>query len=102
MQVEAIYNKGRIELVHHLRLRHDKVRLLVTVPDEEVEQDGNPYNLSPDVLQKAEEMRQRIDAARRAPLAHDDSLPETTPKQMERIEAFALRSQMRLEQGRPT
>lgn len=101
MQVEAIYNKGRIELVQRLRLRHDQVRLLVTIPDEEVEQTGNPYNLSADVLQKADEMRQRMDAARRAPLPPDDELPEITPKQLERIEAFELRAQMRREQGRP-
>lgn len=101
MQVEAIYDQGRIELVQPLRLRHDRVRLLVTVPDEEVDHKGNPYNLSPEVLQKAEEMRQRIDAARRAPLPPDDELPEITPKQLERIEAFELRAQMRREQGRP-
>jgi hypothetical protein len=102
VQVEAIYNKGRIELVQPLRLRHDQVRLLVTVPDEEVDQTGNPYNLSADVLQKAEEMLQRMDAVLRAPLPPDDELPEITPKQLERIEAFELRAQMRREQGRPT
>jgi len=47
MQVEAIYNQGRIELVQRLRLRHDQVRLIVTVPDEEVESIANPYNVSP-------------------------------------------------------
>lgn len=101
MQVEAIYNQGRIELVQRLRLRHDQVRLIVTVPDEEVESVANPYNLSPEVLQKAAEMRQRIDAARCAPLPPDDDLPEITPKHLERIEAFELRAQMRREQGRP-
>lgn len=101
MQVEAIYDRGRIELVQPLRLRHDRVRLLVTVPDEEVDHKDNPYNLSPEVLKKAEEMRQRIDAARRAPLPPDEELPEVTPKQLERIEAFELRAQTRREQGRP-
>lgn len=42
MQVEAIYTQGRIELVQPLRLRHDGVRLLVTVPDEEVETKAMP------------------------------------------------------------
>ena len=101
MQVEAIYNQGRIEFVNPLRLKHDRLRLVVWIPDDEIETESTPYELSPDVLRKAQEMRQRIDAARRAPLSPDDELPEITAKQLERIEAFELRAQMRREQGRP-
>ena len=36
MQVEAIYDQGRIELAQPLHLRHPRVRVLVEVPDEEV------------------------------------------------------------------
>lgn len=36
MQVEAIYNQGRIELTQPLQLRHPWVRVIVEVPDEEV------------------------------------------------------------------
>lgn len=36
MQVEAIYDQGRIELIRPLHLRHSRVRVLVEVPDEEV------------------------------------------------------------------
>lgn len=36
MQVEAIYDQGRIELTQPLQLRHPRVRVLVEVPDEEV------------------------------------------------------------------
>jgi hypothetical protein len=39
MQVEAIYNHGTIQLVQPLRLKHDHVRLMLIVPDEEVERD---------------------------------------------------------------
>ncbi len=101
MQVEAIYNQGRIEFVNPIKLKHDRLRLVVLVPDDEIETQSTPYELSPDVLQKAEDMRQRIDAARRAPLSPDDELPEITTKQRERLEAFELRAQMRREQGRP-
>lgn len=101
MQVEAIYNQGRIEFVQPLRLKHDHVRLVVTVPDEEVETQANPYNLPPEVLQRAAEMRTRLDAVRHAPLPPDEELPEITAKQLERIAAFELRAQMRIEQGRP-
>lgn len=37
MEVEAIYNQGRLELVKPLRLKRDHVRLVVIVPDEEVD-----------------------------------------------------------------
>ena len=36
MQIEAIYDQGRIELAQPLQLRHPRVRVLVEVPDEEV------------------------------------------------------------------
>lgn len=36
MQVEAIYNQGRIELTQPLQLRDPRVRVIVDVPDEEV------------------------------------------------------------------
>ena len=36
MQIEAIYDQGRIELAQPLKLRHPRVRVLVEVPDEEV------------------------------------------------------------------
>jgi hypothetical protein len=42
MQVEAIYNQGTIQLVHPLRLKHDRIRLTLIVPDEEVE--SEPVN----------------------------------------------------------
>ena len=37
MQVDAIYNHGKIELSQPLRLKHDNVKLIITVPDDEVE-----------------------------------------------------------------
>lgn len=36
MQVQAIYNQGRIEFVEPLRLKRDHIRLVVTVPDDEI------------------------------------------------------------------
>ena len=37
MQIQAIYNQGQIEFEKPLRLKHDNIRLIVTVPDEEIE-----------------------------------------------------------------
>lgn len=57
MQVEAIYKQGHLELVNPIKLKHDHLRLVVLVPDDEIETQSTPYELSPDVLRKAEEMR---------------------------------------------
>ena len=35
MQVEVIYNQGRLEFVHPIKLKHDHLRLVVEVPDDE-------------------------------------------------------------------
>lgn len=91
MQVEAIYNQGKIELSQPLRLKHNHVRLVVTVPDDEIEVQDNIYNLSPDVIAEAEKMRKRLDDVMNTPLPPDDELPPLSAKQLSRIEAFALR-----------
>lgn len=93
MQVEALYDHGRLEFTHPLQLRHKRLRLIVEVPDEELV-DPTPVtynNLLPEVLARAQAMRDKLDAIRNAPLPPDDELPELTAKQRERIEAFTLR-----------
>jgi hypothetical protein len=101
MQVEAIYDQGRLEFVYPLKLKHDQLRLVVTVPDDEIDAPANPYNLTPEELAQAQAMLATFDAIRAAPLPLDQTLPELTPKQLERIEAFELRAEDRREQGRP-
>ena len=91
MQVEAIYDQGRLEFVQPLLLKHDRLRLVVEVPDDEIVNQPNPYNLPPEVLERATQMRSHLDAIRNAPLPPDDQLPPISAKTLERIEAFALR-----------
>ncbi len=91
MQVEAIYDQGRLEFVQPLLLKHDRLRLVVEVPDDEIVNQPNPYNLPPEVLERAAQMRTHLDAIRNAPLPPDDQLPPISAKTLERIEAFALR-----------
>ena len=90
MQVEAIYDNGKLEFVNPLKLKHERVRLLVTVPDEEVDTSLRDL-VSEDVLLRARAMREHLDAVRDAPLLPDDALPDLTPKQIDRIQAFELR-----------
>lgn len=92
MQVEVLYDHGRLEFTRPLQLRHERLRLLVEVPDEElVTPMSTTHNLPPEVLAHAQVMRNKLDAIRNAPLPPDDKLPELTEKQLERIGAFELR-----------
>ena len=101
MQVEAIYNQGKIELSQPLRLKHNHVRLVITIPDDEIEVQDNTFNLSPEMLASAEAMLDKLEAVRNAPFSAGDELKSLNAKQLERIEAFELRAEMRKEQGRP-
>lgn len=94
MQIEAIYDHGKLEFVKPLKLKRDCVRLVVTVPDEEVD-DAFDHTVSEEVLMLAREMRKQLDAIRDTPLPPDDELPDLTEKQLDRIEAFALRDEIK-------
>lgn len=37
MNIEAIYDHGKLSFVTPTRLKHEKIRVIVTVPDDEVE-----------------------------------------------------------------
>lgn len=91
MQIEAIYDQGRLEFAYPLMFKHQRTRLLVEVADDEIVNSPNTYDLPTEVISAAVQMRSRLDATRLAMLRPDAELPELTPKQLDRIEAFALR-----------
>ena len=99
MQVEAIYENGKLEFVQPLRLKHERVRLLVTVPDHEVDevqaQDLNVFNLPAEVVECAKATLAHMEAIKNAPIPADEALPELTEKQLERLEVFALRDEIK-------
>jgi hypothetical protein len=94
MQLEGMYDQGRLEFVHPLQLKHRRVRLMVTVPDEELEA-AVPFDLPLKVLARAQALRQRLGAIRNAPPPSDEELPELTQQQLERLETFALRDEIK-------
>lgn len=100
MQVEAIYNKGRLEFVHPIKLKHDHLRLVVLVPDDEVEAASTAFTLSPAMQASAQVILDKFSAILNAPVLPEDELPKLSSKHRERMEAFELRAQMREEQGR--
>lgn len=51
--------------------------------------------LPPNVIVPARALRARLDAIMSAPLPPDEALPALTPRTLERIEALALREELR-------
>ena len=101
MQVEAIYNQGRIEFVQPLRLKHERFRLLVNVPDEEVVPESASFQLTAQASAQAQAMLDKFAAILNAPVPTDDALPELGSEYEDRLKAIDLRAQIRQEQGRP-
>lgn len=108
MQVEAIYKHGRVELLQPLRLKRDNFRVTVNIPSEELLNDSRQapvdvpgYKPQPEVSARQHQVRARLDAILNAPYPPDDELPELGSEYEERVQAFALRAQLRAEQGRP-
>ena len=95
MEVEAIYDHGKLDFIPPLRLKHEKIRLIVTVPDDEIEKLA-PYNLPQEAIERAQAMLARMQEILNAPPPPpDDELPELTETQLERMEAFALRDEIK-------
>lgn len=102
MQVEAIYDHGNLAFAKPLQLRHNQLRLVVEVPDDEVvAAPANAYKLSPDEAAQVQAMLDKYQAILNAPMPPDDELPQLPTHFQDRLEATELRAQMRTEQGRP-
>ena len=94
MQVEAIYDHGKLEFIAPVRLKAERLKVVVTVPDNEIEID-TAYNIPPAVLDRAKALLARMADIKNAPLPPDEDLPELTEKQRERIEALSLRDEIK-------
>lgn len=106
MQVEAIYNRGKLEFPKTIRLAHQRFSVQVILPDDVIETKKGTEAMKP--LESEEKVQPHIqgmlddlNTILNAYLSPDDDLPELTEKQQERIEAFELRRKFRQEQGRP-
>ncbi len=91
MELEAVYEGGKLEFSRPVKFKRNRVHMMVNVPDEAIEDAGSPYDLPEEVVEEADRTRSRLDAIRNAPLPPDDELPPVSDKSMERMREFALR-----------
>ena len=101
MNVEAIWGNGVFRPIQPISIRHS--RHTIQVPDEEIAANEpaaaasvtKPYSLPPEVAALAKAMEMRMDSIRNAPFPVGADLPSPSQKQLDRIEAFALREEIR-------
>ena len=105
MEIEAIYDKGKLEFPSHVMLRVQRFPVKVEVPDEAIETstDSLPEHTLADfpeaVQREVSRMQEIRESVMTKPVPSD--LFEETEKQKDRREAFELREAVRREQGRP-
>jgi len=97
MQIQAKWENGALHPVHPLRLKHKTV--IVEIADDELESQSDLYHLPDDVLTDVHQMQERLDTIRSASSTLEDAAPELTKKQLQRMDAFAIREELRTERG---
>ncbi len=104
MQIEAIYDRGKLEFIPPVNLKRGRIRVRVEIPEHEIlsdchgrrrKTDDTGYTIPEAVKAASRKIKDRLDQIRNAPLAEGDALPELTQKQQERLEAFALRDEIK-------
>lgn len=91
MRLEAIYDNGLLQMPASLRFHHSRFKVLVEVPDEEIMDEKAPLdallsqNPNDPWLQRMKSIESQVLST------PDNQLPDLTAKQLDRIEAFALR-----------
>ncbi len=98
MNIQVIWENGVFRPAMPLNLKHQV--MTIQVPDEEVI--ANPmeavqpaYRLPPGADVYARAMQERLDRIRNAPWPDEAELPPLTQKQRDRMEAFALRDELK-------
>ncbi|MEN9378092.1 MAG: hypothetical protein RL710_3249 [Pseudomonadota bacterium] len=101
MQVEAIDNRGQLSFAQPITLKHDQLRVIVDLPDDEALAAPAPtFKPSAEEVAQAQATLDKFQSIMSAPLPSDDALPPLSVDYQDRLVAMELRQQLRAEQGR--
>lgn len=106
MHIDAIYDQGRLEFQRPITLKHQRVRVRVEIPDQEIIDAQAPlptYDLAdfpPDIRDKVERMATMAEQARQKALPASATLAPESEEEQQRWAAVELRNASRAEQGR--
>jgi hypothetical protein len=95
MQLEAIYEKGRLKFLSPVTFTQTRFQVRVEVPPDVIAQKAAASVDTQGLDDYARELVARLDAIRNAPSPADETLLRFTPKQHERLQAAALRDEFR-------
>jgi hypothetical protein len=95
MQVDAIYDHGRLEFVQPIQLKHERLSLIVQIPDSEIIKQVEPYQLSKKQKREAAILLDRLQRVRDRPLSSEDRLSISEKKLDERLESMTCRDEIR-------
>lgn len=95
MQVEAIYENGKLQLPDNLKLKRNRFSVQVVIPDGEIDvsrstSTGASACLGEESADYAEALEARLAAIRTAPL-DEEGLAPLSDEYQERVEAFSIR-----------
>lgn len=94
MQVAATYEGGAIKFAQPLQFVRQTFQVIVSIPESELASVAQPTSALDALLAQSPDdpWLQRMKTIETQTVAlPDDQLPELTPKQLSRIEAFAMR-----------
>ncbi len=97
MQVEAIYNKGRLEFTQPVRFVRDQFKVTLEVPDDQIVIENNTESIQSSLDHLLAEcsdnpwLRRMKAIEKRILSLPENELPDLTPKQLRNIEAFSLK-----------
>jgi len=105
MQIDAIYDQGRLEFQRPVTLKHQRIRVRVEIPDQELVEHQAPslptYDLAdfpPEIRAAVERMAEIAEQARHVTLPA--SATAESEEEQQRWAAIELRNASRAEQGR--
>lgn len=91
MQIDAIYDNGRLKFARPVRFARNRFRVRVEIPEQEIIE-PNERAVEAELSVFGDEWLTRLEAIKQEVLRiAEEDLPELTEKQQERMRAFALR-----------
>lgn len=93
MQLDAIYDQGRLEFLSPVRFAHDRFVVRVDIPESELQAPVAPVAepVSQPLGHDLQKLVDRLAAVRRRPLPDTADLPPLSAKAEERLDAWAGR-----------
>lgn len=84
MRIEAIYDQGRLSFLSPIKLRHERLNVIVEIPEGEIEERAAVIELD----EYARQMINALDSIRLAPPPLFERPERLTAEQHERLTAF--------------